>query len=203
MVALSDADGSAPAPRRRSPRGQGRARLLDAATDLFAEQGVSATSLQAIADRLGVTKAAVYHQFSSKEAIVLAVAEPIIERLRSIADRAEALDEPASVAAVIEGLVDLVIDERGIAAVVRLDPAMVRTLDDHEPYRRQIARIDRLLLGPDPTVGRRIAFGFAGGGIMAAGSLAALDEVPTDVLRAELIDAMTRALNLDDGSAAS
>lgn len=196
MADRSDDDPSTPAPRRRTPRGQGRARLIDAATGLFAEQGVSATSLQAIADRLGVTKAAVYHQFASKDAIVLAVAEPIIERLRSIADRAEALDGRAGVDAVIAGLVDLVIDEQGIAAAVRLDPAMVHALDGHRPYREQIDRIDALLLGPEPTTARRIAFGFAGGGIMTAGALAPFDAVPTEVLRTELIAAMTRALDL-------
>lgn len=196
MADHPDDDPSASSPRRRTPRGQGRARLIDAAAGLFAEQGVSATSLQAIADRLGVTKAAVYHQFASKDAIVLAVAEPIIERLRAIADRAEALDGRAAVDAVIAGLVDLVIDAQGIAAAVRLDPAMVQALDGHRPYREQIDRIDTLLLGPEPTMARRIAFGFAGGGIMTAGSLASFDAVPGEVLRTELIAAMTRALDL-------
>lgn len=197
MTEPVEAGASGPAPRRRTPRGQGRARLIDAATDLFSEHGVSATSLQAIADRLGVTKAAVYHQFASKDAIIVAVAEPVIGRLRSIADHAESLDGRAAEQAVIAGLVDLVIDEQGIAAAIRLDPAMVRTLDEHQPYREQLDRIDRLLLGPDPTPSRRIAFGFAGGGIMTAGSLASFDAVPPELLRAELIAAMTRALDVE------
>ena len=60
--------------RPMGPRGQGRARVLNAALELFAEHGVSGTSLQMIADHLGVTKAAVYHQFNTKEEIVRAVA---------------------------------------------------------------------------------------------------------------------------------
>ena len=36
---------------------------------------MNGTSLQMIADAMGVTKAAVYHQFHTKEEIVLAVAE--------------------------------------------------------------------------------------------------------------------------------
>ncbi|NUR16364.1 MAG: helix-turn-helix transcriptional regulator, partial [Dermatophilaceae bacterium] len=58
--------------RPQSPRGQGRRRVIDAAVELFAEHGVSGTSLQMIADHLGVTKAAVYYQFHAKEDIVLA-----------------------------------------------------------------------------------------------------------------------------------
>ncbi|WP_156763496.1 TetR/AcrR family transcriptional regulator, partial [Mycobacterium scrofulaceum] len=50
-----------------------RTRVLDAALDLFATHGVSGTSLQMIADAVGVTKAAVYHQFRTKEQIVIAV----------------------------------------------------------------------------------------------------------------------------------
>lgn len=47
-------------------RGFARERVLDAALDLFAAHGVSGTSLQMIADRPGVTKAAVYYQFHSR-----------------------------------------------------------------------------------------------------------------------------------------
>src|SRR5258707_5546855 len=50
-------------------------RIIAAALDLFAEHGVSGPSLQMIADHIGVTKAAVYHQFNTKDEIVLAVAE--------------------------------------------------------------------------------------------------------------------------------
>src|SRR3954465_9810534 len=106
-----------PAARVRTPRGQGRARLVEAAGDLFAEQGVSATSLQAIADRLGVTKAAVYHQFGSKDDIVLAVAGPVISLLREIADAAAPRPEAEARRIVIEGLVDLALAQRGTSAI--------------------------------------------------------------------------------------
>ena len=50
-------------------------RVLVVALDLFAEHGVHGTSLQMIADDIGVTKAAVYHQFKTKEAIVVGAVE--------------------------------------------------------------------------------------------------------------------------------
>ena len=179
--------------RQRTPRGQGRARLVKAAGELFAEQGVSGTSLQSIADRLGVTKAAVYHQFASKDEIVLAVAAPVIEQLRAIADAAASHTESEARAIVIEGLVDLALAEQGTAATMRRDPTMAQVLDSHAPYREQLARIDALLLGPEPTTDRRVALAFAGGGIMAIGALPGLDGPPEEV-RAGLVAAMTRAL---------
>ena len=46
-----------------------RERILDAALDLFIEQGYDKTSLREIAERVGVTKAALYYHFESKEEI--------------------------------------------------------------------------------------------------------------------------------------
>ena len=47
-----------------------RSRLRELALQLFAEQGYEKTSLREIAERLGVTKAALYYYFKSKEDIV-------------------------------------------------------------------------------------------------------------------------------------
>ena len=43
------------------------------ALDLFTEQGYDGTSLREIAERLGVTKAALYYHFESKEDILMAL----------------------------------------------------------------------------------------------------------------------------------
>lgn len=47
--------------------------ILDAATELFALEGFESVSVGAIAERAGVSKANVFHHFSSKEALMLAV----------------------------------------------------------------------------------------------------------------------------------
>src|ERR1700734_3813199 len=51
-------------------RGDTRARIQQVALEMFAEQGYERTSLREIAERLGVTKAALYYHFKSKEDIV-------------------------------------------------------------------------------------------------------------------------------------
>jgi AcrR family transcriptional regulator len=52
-------------------RGDTRYRIQTVAMELFAEQGYEKTSLREIADRLGVTKAALYYHFRTKEDIVV------------------------------------------------------------------------------------------------------------------------------------
>jgi AcrR family transcriptional regulator len=52
-----------------------RARIQSVALELFAEQGYDKTSLREISERLGVTKAALYYHFKSKEDIVTSLVE--------------------------------------------------------------------------------------------------------------------------------
>ena len=52
-----------------------RARILDAALELFAEQGFILTSLPMIAERVGITHAGILHHFGSKEGVLRALLE--------------------------------------------------------------------------------------------------------------------------------
>ena len=61
--------------RAELPRGGTRERIQAIALELFAEQGYEKTSLREIAERLGVTKAALYYHFKSKEDIVRSLTE--------------------------------------------------------------------------------------------------------------------------------
>lgn len=66
-----------PAGTRAARKAATRAAILDAATALFARRGIAATSLDQIADAVGLTKGAVYASFPSKRALVEAAAERI------------------------------------------------------------------------------------------------------------------------------
>ncbi|MCG2685878.1 TetR/AcrR family transcriptional regulator, partial [Candidatus Parcubacteria bacterium] len=52
-----------------SPRSDTRGKILEAAGCLFAQKGFFGVSMQNIADELGITKAALYHHFESKEGL--------------------------------------------------------------------------------------------------------------------------------------
>ena len=63
--------------RRTNTREQIRAVALE----MFAERGYAGTSLREIAERLGVTKAAVYYHFSTKEDILASLLEDFLAQL--------------------------------------------------------------------------------------------------------------------------
>ena len=65
--------GGAPELALDAPSTDTRQRILDVALDLFIEQGFDGTSLRQIAEQLGVTKAALYYHFESKDDILMAL----------------------------------------------------------------------------------------------------------------------------------
>lgn len=66
-----------------------RARIQLVALELFTEQGYEKTSLREIAERLGVTKAALYYHFKSKDDIVNSLVSDRIERLDELINWAQ------------------------------------------------------------------------------------------------------------------
>src|SRR5436305_3420932 len=103
-----------------------QARIITAAVDLFGRHGVSGTSLQMIADEIGVTKAAVYHQFNTKDEIVLAAAEAELARLAAVIHAAETESSRTRARdALVTGIVDLAIERRRTTSTILSDPAIV------------------------------------------------------------------------------
>ncbi len=65
--------GARPGPRQRDVR---LASLLDSAASLFVEKGVTATSIEDIAERAGVAKGTFYHYFHDRAAMLAAATAP-------------------------------------------------------------------------------------------------------------------------------
>jgi AcrR family transcriptional regulator len=123
-------------------------RVIEAALALFAEHGIGGTSLQMIADAIGVTKAAVYHQYHTKDEIVLAVAEVVLARLEAAVTAAEAERSRARAREVLVArMIDLAVERRRWASVLQRDPVMLRFLEEHAPFRRVMERVNRVLMG--------------------------------------------------------
>ncbi|MCW2555806.1 MAG: hypothetical protein JWR78_5587, partial [Mycobacterium sp.] len=58
-----------------------RTRLQSIALELFAERGYDGTSLREIAERLSITKAAVYYHFRSKDEILTSLIDDFLAQL--------------------------------------------------------------------------------------------------------------------------
>lgn len=150
---MSAAKTSAASARAANPNGPAphtvaQSRVIQAALVLFAEHGISGTSLQMIADAIGVTKAAVYHQYNTKDEIVLAVAEVVMTGLAAAATAAEAERSRTRAREVLlAGMIDLAVEQRRMASILQRDPVMLRFLEEHASFRRVMERVNRLLMG--------------------------------------------------------
>jgi AcrR family transcriptional regulator len=176
-----------------------QARIVSAALELFTEHGVGGTSLQMIAGALGVTKAAVYHQFRTKDEIVLAVAEAELARVEVAIEAAEA--EPSAAQArevLVSRMVDLAVERRRMESTLLSDPVIVRFFANYEPFRAVMDRLYRVLTGdgvePDASVTAAMFTAAIGGAVMHP-LVANLDD---DTLRLQLMRLGRRFLDLPD-----
>jgi AcrR family transcriptional regulator len=135
-------------------------RIVAAAVDLFVSRGIDATSLQMIADALGITKGAVYYHFKTKHEIVLAVCADSFDQLEAVVTEAETIESVTSRARALERLVPrmvaLAVESRSVFSQLRFDPVMVRLMADDARYRDLLTRLDRLLGGDAPDAEARV-----------------------------------------------
>ena len=68
------------ASKKEEQSARSRARLVDAATRLFAERGYRDTSVQAIGEAAGISRGSVFWHFGSKEGLLWAVVAQAFER---------------------------------------------------------------------------------------------------------------------------
>jgi AcrR family transcriptional regulator len=176
-------------------------RTLHTALELFAEHGVGATSYQMIADATGVTKGAIYHQFKTKDEIIIAVAEMELARLEDALEAAEAIDDPKeSRELLLERVIDHAVEHRRAANTLQFDPVIVNLLSDHQPFHRFVERLYSMLVGdaPGPDVQVRLAaLTCVVGGTVAHPLVAEVDD---DTLREQLLSMVRRLIDLPDQS---
>jgi len=132
------------------PRTAAQTRILIAALNLFADHGVSGTSLQKMADALGVTKAAVYHQFKTKDEIIIAVTEMQLARLEDALEDAEAAeDRPQARELLLNRVIEMAVDQRRMVGIMQSDPVIIGFLAEHKPFQAFLERLYTALIGDD------------------------------------------------------
>jgi len=135
-----------------------RQQILETAQRLFTELGYDATSLQMIADELGLTKAAVYYHFRAKSEILHEAMRPGIQRLGALLDEAAAIrGRRARIEHLVNGFTNFLVQNRHYAVMASTDPAMTRDkLNDESMTMRR--RALTLLFGDNPTGAERLSF---------------------------------------------
>jgi AcrR family transcriptional regulator len=61
--------------------------VLDAAVEVFAEKGLQATTMQDVADRMGVAKILIYRLYPSRQSLIDALFGQMLSRIEAEADR--------------------------------------------------------------------------------------------------------------------
>lgn len=131
-------------------------RVRAAALTLFHQNGVAGTSLQMIADALGVTKAAIYYRYKTRDDIVRAVLTPAFAGLEELLDCSEERDEAARAGFVIDGLARQAVENRELYAVVLRDVTAAQLQYEPERPGGTFSRLRDVLCGPDPTASARV-----------------------------------------------
>lgn len=181
---------------RRTPA---QIRILDAALDLFADHGVSGTSLQMIADAVGVTKAAVYHKFKTKEEIVVAVAEMELVQLEDALEAIEAQEDGVGARkALLTQVVGMAVERRRWVRALQYDPVMVRLLSNYPPLRELITRLYAILVDESNDTEARISAALFSGAIAGTVINPIVDGIDDETLRSVLIQLIGRMLKLPD-----
>lgn len=156
---------------RRGRPGHDRDQVLRSAVTLFNEQGYDATSVSQLARRLGVTKSALYHHFSSKEELLAVATGRALDGLEGALHAAETADSASDrLAAVLAGAVGVLVEQlpnvtlllrvRGNSDVERAALARRRTFDQNVATLVRDAQAEgSVRTDIDPIVATRLVFG--------------------------------------------
>jgi AcrR family transcriptional regulator len=129
-----------------------RQRIQTVALELFTEQGYEKTSLREIAERLGVTKAALYYHFKSKDDIVNSLVEDRLDRLDELIKWGR--DQPATAAtrrALLRAYADqfFVNERHSVMRFFEQNQTVVKRLTTGQMMRERILTLADILAGPD------------------------------------------------------
>lgn len=168
-------------------------RIQAAARELFAQKGVQKTSLQEIADKLGITKPALYYHFASREDLLRSIVQPLIddgEQFLMDQERAGAVE----VRALLEGFFDFHYRHRDDILILLTDMGTLVDLGLIEFVMGWRNRLTVLIFGADPPLAK------ATRAIMALGGMqdctVQFPDTPRDELRTATVDAAMSVLAL-------
>ncbi|BCJ74867.1 TetR family transcriptional regulator [Catellatospora sp. IY07-71] len=160
---------------------------MAAAAALFAERGYRATSMQEIADRVGITKAALYYHFAAKEDLLRELTAPVLDELEQALNAAEAAGDPESVRErAIEAFLDVHLRHRDTLLMLVRDMTLLVQAPVADRFKAAIALANTLVSGPRPTLAERVRAAQVVAGL--ADPVVMFHDVPPARLRRLILD---------------
>lgn len=179
------------------PRSDTRQRIQEVARALFLRQGVQQTSLQDIADELGITKPALYYHFTSREDLVRSIVVPLIEEgERFVADweRGDGVNGDVDARELLEGYFDFFYRHRPDLMLILAEWTTLADLGLIDTVLAWHARLGSVVFGPKPSLAQATRAVVALGGLQDC-CIQFLD-TPHEELRARSVDAALSALGV-------
>ena len=144
-----------------APRRDTRAQAQQVALELFAEQGYEKTSLREIAERLGVTKAALYYHFKSKEDIVHSFTDDYFAAIDDLVDWGKQQPQTEETRhEILDRYVGIVLGGGEVFRFLEQNRAAVQTMeagkDRFARFRGRLDALVDLLAGPDAPLRERV-----------------------------------------------
>ncbi|MFJ6645897.1 TetR/AcrR family transcriptional regulator [Streptomyces sp. NPDC091290] len=131
-------------------RGNTRQRIQDVALELFAEQGYEKTSLREIAERLDVTKAALYYHFKTKEEIIVSLFEDLTKPIEELIDWGR--QQPHTLATkqeIVRRYSQTLTDAAPLFQFMQENQATVRELSIGEMFKSRMLGMRDIIIDPD------------------------------------------------------
>jgi AcrR family transcriptional regulator len=170
-----------------------RSRILDAALGVFSEHGFEGSTLQQVADLLGLTKAALYYHFRSKDDILVALVTPAMVDLDALLDsHAGTHDTPARRRQFLAGYLDYLLRHRRLIAYISRDLATLGHPAITAGRLERRARMEAMLAGDGLDFADQVRVAMAFGGIQSA--IAQNPDADTAELREALLAATATLL---------
>jgi AcrR family transcriptional regulator len=136
--------------RRKKAPAQVRAQLLQAASDIATDHGVQAVTLEAVAERAGVTKGALQYHFVNKQGLLDALFEQTLERFEDQMETRLAADRKDARGAASRAYLHTTIDETSPAASTNVLRVLVAAMMTDPEIRERYSTPMRKWTRPDP-----------------------------------------------------
>jgi AcrR family transcriptional regulator len=157
-------------PHEVRTRSDTRARIQRVALELFAEQGYDKTSLREIAERLDVTKAALYYHFKSKEDIVRSLVEDYFGQIDALIAWAKTQPRtPETRDEILSRYVQIVADGSDAFRMLHHNQAALNSLSSAKQrgdlFRERMTGLIDALTGPQASLRERLRAAMTLGGV--------------------------------------
>lgn len=177
------------------PPSETRQRIQDTARELFAQKGMQRTSLQDIADRLGVTKPALYYHFRSREELVRSILVPMLDEGEAFVAGHEKRrgSKRAAPRELVEGFFDFHYRHRTDLMLIVSELSTLAELGLIDSMLAWRERLSRLVFGARPTLEQSTRSVIAFGGLQDC--CLQFPDTPYDELRRATVAGAMAALD--------